>query len=104
MMRACSLFVVCVLFPGSNGTAQDQAGNAPPSKNLLSDASFENSPPAGLPSGWSYWCSAADGSKYRAEVVVGATPATSASKWRARASAASFLATGSRSDAIIATS
>lgn len=70
MMRVCSLFVACVLLVGSQGAVQDQPGSPPPSKNLLTDASFEGAPPAGLPSGWSYW-SAADGSKYRAEVVAG---------------------------------
>jgi hypothetical protein len=70
MMQACSLFVACLFCVGSTGTAQDQPGQPQPSKNLLSDSSFESATPGNLPSGWSYW-SAADGSKYRAEAVEG---------------------------------
>lgn len=70
MMRACSLFVACLFFVGSGGTAQDQPGQRQPSQNLLNDSSFEGATPGRLPNGWSYW-SAGDGSKYRAEVTEG---------------------------------
>ena len=70
MMRACSLIVAFLFLVGSTGTAQDQPGKPQPSKNLINDSSFEGTAPAGLPNGWSRW-SAADGSKYRSEVVEG---------------------------------
>jgi hypothetical protein len=70
MMRASSPIVALLFFVGSTGTAQDQPANPQPSKNLINDSSFEGTAPAGLPNGWSRW-SAADGSRYRSEVVEG---------------------------------
>jgi len=70
MMRACNLFVACLLLVRPTGTALGQPEQPEPSRNLLNDSSFEGATPGRLPNGWSYW-SAADGSKYRAEVTEG---------------------------------
>jgi hypothetical protein len=69
MKRACNLILAFLVFVVPAATAQDPSGKSQPSKNLLTNSSFEEAlTPDGLPQGWSRW---GHEDKYRSNIVEG---------------------------------